>query len=670
MKRHITRAALILPLIIFSVMVGFAQDERGPQAISANSISCPMTLPEGDVDGETMVCGQIEVPENWDNPSGRTIVITYAIAKAVNEAPFADPIMYFEGGPGISALEEIEALAYYTQRLRQTRDLIFFDQRGIRYSSNLECPPEVKNQEVPFELPEGTDLEALQATLENVSLDSDPDQLLEANRIQNAAGVGKEALNCAPYFAAQGIDLDQYGTYQNVLDAIALMGALEYSSYNLYGISYGSNHTQEVMRYYDENPSAALPAIRSIVIDGVIPISADWAVNSALGGPSTTLNVLEACEADAICSAHYPNIRQRTIDLLVSLQEVPLVIGDTTISLQDLRVVLGSGSSNPRADIYLPRLIDELERGETLVYSRLVDGTLPAESADQPHLGNPLDAISQGASDVAGQLRTIADQMEKLAAESQRLSEAYQSGIALPALFAEEFADSAEQLSDVPRAQLRAFLQQVSFVPSDRQTLINQVNLMPEIDRNLLLSLLNTMSDEDVAQVFSILSDPIYAERLFLSFSISQTVIHCNDRVFDLHRTFEILRAYEVPQLIDVSYIDVQMGLNCENYGLKVTEIPPLVSNTSGFPVLISNGSLDQNTTIIWGKAVYENLQNARLVTFPQSKHGATMESQCAMDITNAFFMYPEAELNTTCIETLRPVFVLPDDELPPPPNE
>lgn len=668
MKRHITRAALILPLIIFSVMVGFAQDEKAPQAISTHSIPCPMTLPAGDIDGETMVCGQIEVPENWDNPTGKTIVVTYAIAKAINNAPFPDPIMYFEGGPGISALEEIEALVGYTQRIRQTRDIIFFDQRGIRYSSNLECPAEIRNKEVPFEIPEGVDVEALQATLEHITLDSDPQQLLEAYRL---IGPSHETVNCAPYFAEHGIDVSQYGTHQNVLDAIALMGALNYPSYNLYGISYGSTHTQEVVRYYDEHPSSELPHIRSVLIDGVIPISVDWIVNNTLGESTVVLDVFDACESDEVCSASYPNIRQRAIDLLVRIEEAPLVIGETTISLEDLRSVLKSSGTHVDANIYLPRLIDELERGETAVYSRLLDGTLPVPAASAPsQLNNPFDPISQEATDLASQARELADQLEALAAQNQRLSEAYQRGWTLPQFFAEEFADSAEQTPETTKAPLKAFLKEIAIAPPDRQMLVDHVNTLPESERNLLMTLLNLMDDEDIVQVFAILSDPIYAERLLLSFSISQAVIHCNDRVFDLHRTFEILRAYEVPQLIDVSYIDVQMGLNCEHYGLKVTEIPPLVSNTSGFPVLVSNGSLDQSTPIIWGKAVYENLQNARLVTFPQSGHGATMDSQCAMDITSAFFMYPDAELNVSCIETLRPVFVLPDDELPAPPNE
>ena len=62
------------------------------QQISSEIIPYPMHLPAGEVDGETIVCGQITVPENWDNPGERTIDITFAIQKAKSLSPFAEPI--------------------------------------------------------------------------------------------------------------------------------------------------------------------------------------------------------------------------------------------------------------------------------------------------------------------------------------------------------------------------------------------------------------------------------------------------------------------------------------------------------------------------------------------------------------------------------------------------
>ncbi|OSQ42685.1 hypothetical protein MGEO_20335 [Marivita geojedonensis] len=657
----------VLPLmgLAFGAEPTFAQANVGnPLPLSTQTISCPMSLPAADIDGETMICGQIEVPENWDNPSDRTLLITYAIAKAKNAAPFADPILYFEGGPGISALEEIEWLNGNTSRLRQTRDIIFFDQRGIRYSSALECPPAIKSTINEIVIPDDVDQEALGRTVNDISPDSDADALLVAAEI---LGPGDEAQNCAPYFEEQGIDLSQYSSYSNALDAIALMNALGYSSYNLYGISYGSNHTMEVMRYYDENDAADLPAVRSVLIDGVVGVWNDWlAVNIAF--PNVILDAFERCEADDACSASYPDIRQRALDLVDDVATAPLVIDDdTTITIDDLRLVWRSSAVDKEVLVYLPRLVDELERGETGLYTRLQDGSLLGVSGSGlPVLNNPFDPIALEANDVATQMRLLATEVDRLAAQSKRLSEAYDRDIALPQFFADELATSAEQLPQAPRHQINVFLGRVAVSAPDRNQLTQVVTEFPDGERDLLLSLIGLMDDDEIAEVYDILSEPLYRERLVEVFSIIQTVIHCNDRVFDLQRTFETLRASDAPELIPVGVgaVDFGFGVRCAAYGLSASPSEP-ISNSSGFPVLVSNGSLDTSTPPIWGETIFEGLQNARMVTFPNSNHGATRETQCARDITSAFFMYPEEELNLDCVDGLRPVFVIPGDELP-----
>lgn len=66
-----------------------------------------------------------------------------------------------------------------------------------------------------------------------------------------------------------------------------------------------------------------------------------------------------------------------------------------------------------------------------------------------------------------------------------------------------------------------------------------------------------------------------------------------------------------------------------------------------------------------WGGVVFDALTNAETITFPQSGHASTMLSQCAKDIAGFFITYPDAALNLDCIETMKPVFVLPGDALP-----
>ena len=75
-------------------------------------------------------CGSMQVPENWSEPTGRQIEISYVVLKSTNPNPKPDPILYLEGGPGGSALMGIDAYAgEIFDDMREDRDIILFDQR-------------------------------------------------------------------------------------------------------------------------------------------------------------------------------------------------------------------------------------------------------------------------------------------------------------------------------------------------------------------------------------------------------------------------------------------------------------------------------------------------------------------------------------------------------------
>ena len=46
---------------------------------TATTIPCPIALPAGEVEGQTMTCGQVSVPEGWDDTAGKQITISYAL---------------------------------------------------------------------------------------------------------------------------------------------------------------------------------------------------------------------------------------------------------------------------------------------------------------------------------------------------------------------------------------------------------------------------------------------------------------------------------------------------------------------------------------------------------------------------------------------------------------
>ncbi len=529
-------------------------ETAGTDIAGPTIIPCAYDLPEGDVEGETVVCGQIEVPQEWDNPDSSMINIGYAILRAHSNDPAADPIIYFDGGPGISSLGNVSVYNDAFAHLRQDRDIILWDQRGNLFSSQISCPDEVRDPRLA--LSEEDLIATIEASgpppaidpalLEPHTLDDDPlDMLEQARALAGAVSTGEPEANCRAYYEEQDVVLEAYSSANSARDAIALMEALDYPAYNLYPISYGTTLGLETMRLYEQPDGQDMPVIRSVLIDGVSPLYVHKAEEGLLQ-PYNVLRVFEACEADPSCAEAYPNSRQRLLDLLTAVEQSPLSMNDgSELSEADLVSALRFVANGDKEGwAYLPRLIDELERGETALYTRLVD------RRSEPNFG-------------------------------------------------------AINVIDVFNTDLKKF-------------------------------------------------------------------ITCNDRsgYLDVVAAQELLRDFPAPQLVTEVQTEVEQLLQCEAWELMNDSAPLPEPVTADLRTLVSNGAMDSATAPEWGEAAFNGLPNAVMITFPVSTHAASVRSDCAKAVTKAFFDNPEAELDLSCVTEMQPPFALPDDELPPPPEE
>jgi len=374
-----------------------SEGNRYPRASSATLVPCPIALPEDDIEGDTAFCGEIIIPENWNKPDSKQITISYAVFKANGNKPLPDPVIYFDGGPGTSTFGQLAALAGKTfSHLRQNQDLIFWEQRGNLYSSNLDCPDEVRDPRSSMSMEEieararahaATPPPLLDlALLEPTTIYDDPQEALVQDRTLAAYNnrMNNPRRNCRQYYKEKGVDLTQYSTFSSLRDAIALMNELDYPEYNIYGISYGTTLVLETMRYYDDHSEQDLPTVRSVVIDGVSPLYVDMA-EQGLIMPYNVLRVFADCEANPICAAAYPGIHQRLLVMLAEIEHHPLTAGDgTVVTLDKLRSLLIFASSNDVASmVYLPRLIVQLEHGKTAIY-KLIQTRTGAVAAEVP----------------------------------------------------------------------------------------------------------------------------------------------------------------------------------------------------------------------------------------------------------------------------------------------
>ncbi|WP_257456010.1 alpha/beta hydrolase [Archangium lipolyticum] len=237
---------------------------------------CWFMLAPDQVEGETVRCGYVAVPERHAQPDGRWIRLAVAIFGAPGEAKAKDPVVLLTGGPGLRLAqlekpltrERVEALA-------SERQLIVFDQRGVGGSQPaLEC----WEVGMPY-----------------------PDPLRR----------------CGDRLRGQGIDVTAYNTQESAEDVEAIRLALGLQHINLRGSAYGSRLALEVLRRAPER-------VRSVIIDSVLPPRDNLYLQAVPGFDRSLRRVFEACAADAACDARYPELEQVFSEVVRSLNASPL----------------------------------------------------------------------------------------------------------------------------------------------------------------------------------------------------------------------------------------------------------------------------------------------------------------------------------------------------------
>lgn len=255
--------------------------------------TCEFEMPPGQLEGETVECGYLEIPENRTDPNSRQIQLAVAIFRHPDGAAHPDPIIYLSGGPGGSSLELI-SLSFdqvFAPFFSSGRDLIFFDQRGVGFSKPaLDCP---ETQDLSLDLLDN------QVGGRQVS-----DQ--EAYNL-----ILSSFLDCGNDLAGEA-DLTAYNTSANAADVNDLRRALGYDQVNLWGVSYGTRLALGVLRDYPEG-------LRSVILDSAYPPDVDLYLDAPENADRAFNLLFDACADDPICNQNYPDLQEiffETVDLL------------------------------------------------------------------------------------------------------------------------------------------------------------------------------------------------------------------------------------------------------------------------------------------------------------------------------------------------------------------
>ena len=255
------------------------------------------------------LCGQLQRPLDPAQPDGTQITLHFAVLPALARNKQPDPVFFFAGGPGQSAIELAGPMSRLLSRLSNRRDIVLIDQRGTGRSAPLVCAAPDPTEP----LREGADPQVQRAKLQRC----------------------RTALQALPHG-----DLRQYTTTIAMADADAVRQALGAERINLVGGSYGTRAALEYQRQFPQ-------AVRRVVIDGVAP--PDMALPAAL-----------STDAQAAFDALYPGLRAQLRELLAGLpREVTLAHPVTGVE-ERFTLTRDTAASLLRLPLYLPALASAL----------------------------------------------------------------------------------------------------------------------------------------------------------------------------------------------------------------------------------------------------------------------------------------------------------------------
>ena len=629
-------------------------DDRYPVTVAA----CPETTSPLDIEGQTILCGTVSVPENYDAPDGRRVPLRFVLGRATSTQPFDDAVVYLHGGPAGGALGGIDLVTdTVLADHRAHRDIVSFDQRAAMLSSTtVRCYDEMA------------------AHLLDIARASE--------NIAPPEGEAPFALEtilapCVEELYASDADLPAYNTQNNARDVRAVMSALGYPTYNILGISYGTRLALEVLRTAPEG-------VRSVIIDGVAPTNVR--LYDDLVGPHVT--AMEAhfdqCAADAACAGAYPDLRATFAGLGEALAATPIPAsrGQPPITAALFYSLVGARGVYSQTWLrnmtaYLPRIITELSQGDPTTFDWYLqtymepnpptpDETLDAGGArlqgDERALALSILHAADAMSDQSDAVVAALDQLKHDVATNARavsVAEAFDrrvtaalTGRPLPEIAAAIESYARFQTSEPSRETIAGWIEQTFQGP----------------DRYALLSLVSAMTDDDVARTFDIAATDLGTYEALVESTLGLYIYACQeDFPYNSRDGGEALLA-ESP-FADVMAPALEPAMKqiydaCALFEPAPQEgfHDPVVSDV---PVLVVGGTNDGQTSWTWSELAAETLSDSQVVILPNSGHGSSLYSACGRDMNAKFILDPTASLDTSCVDDLTPTFVLPDAPLP-----
>ena len=343
--RHDRSGRIFLAIIGSLISLIFSAPVCRAQAPSSKSVGLGVAAPTVKLEPceipslkETGRCGKLEVYEDRDAKSGRMIALNILVLPALSANPKADPVFYFEGGPGGSAVSSGKSSPFgkLFKTWQADRDIVFVDQRGTGESNPLKCPP------------------------------ADPNDMTQYFRQEDSI-VRQGALGECRDRLSKVANLALYTTSIAMDDIDDVRQALGYDKINLFGGSYGTRAALVYIRQHGDH-------VRSAVLDGVAPTNFKLPLPFAKGVQNALDHLFADCAADATCHKTFPDVKADLVAALAKFDKGPVTVtAFNTVRKQPQQVSMTRGAFmdvvrlmlyDPLTTSLLPLVIHQASQGQ------------------------------------------------------------------------------------------------------------------------------------------------------------------------------------------------------------------------------------------------------------------------------------------------------------------
>lgn len=296
-------AAMMAGVIIFGAYVSDREGERSliPVATGEKAPAGLARFYDQKLDwtpcGRSL-CTWVRVPLDYDKPAGEAIRLRVKLRPA-SSGKAEGRIVINPGGPGGSGVGFVDTFASLTsQEIRQRRDIIGFDPRGVGQSNPLVC-------------------ESDEAFDKLIALDPDPDTLKLVDKLGD--GFRKLGEGCVKN---SGSLVSHISTEEAARDLDVLRALMGQRKLDYYGASYG---TQLGATYADLFPRRA----GAMILDGAVDPSRSkerQGFDQAKGFQRELKAYIAACLEDGDCPLgdDEKDANANIIELLGSLEDKPI----------------------------------------------------------------------------------------------------------------------------------------------------------------------------------------------------------------------------------------------------------------------------------------------------------------------------------------------------------